>query len=198
MTLLAVDISSAFATFGGYILAGFVGFGLGVWKERSVHKRRKGEGGFVPAQVLLGALSILAVVMTVAMIVGMILLGQANATNAASKASVAEANAQIDLLKEQSDDNERQSDCQQKALEHLIGALLPRSSFAEQEAAIQLVYAKRQLHFLVAVRAGGSGDKTLDELIEAEHVRIKALDELLDSVATTDLPSLTEIEACRN
>lgn len=199
MTLLSVGITGAFATFGGYILAGFIGFVIGrLERERLVRNRKKDEGGFVPAQVLLGALTILAVASVVALIVATVLLGQANTTNAASKASVAAANAQIDVLQQQTADNEKQSDCQQRALEHLIAALLPRSSFAEQEAAIQLVYARRQLGFLVAVRAGFSGDKALDSLIEAEHVRIKALSELLDSIQAVDLPSLTEIEECRN
>lgn len=200
----AGGLTAAIIALGGYVLSGAVGFFFGIvlgiiWKERDM-KRKKTERGTVVRTylVLVGALSILAVAMAFAVVYTSVAAGQAKANNSASQAALNSANEQIAILKKQQTENEVQSDCQQRALEHMIAALLPRSSFAEQEAAVQLVYAKRQEAFLIAVRAGGSGDATLDDLIEAEHVRIKALEELLGSVATTELPSLTEIEACRN
>lgn len=199
MIALALHFSEALSTLGGYVLASVIGFAVGVWAERKgTMKRNKDDGGFVSAQVMLAAISVLAVACVFALVYVSIQAGQAAANNTASRASVAAANHQIDELQHQTRQNEIQADCQQRALEHLIAALLPRSSFAEQEAEIQLVYARRQLAFLLAVDAGASGDKALRQLVDASRVRIKALNELLDSVASTSLPSLGEIEACRN
>jgi hypothetical protein len=194
-----MDVSTALDVLWRYLAAGGVGFALGCWWMWRRFVRHRNEKGIVRIYALIGAMSALTVGMAIALVIVSIQVGVAKQNNVASKESVAIANAQIDVLKRQTRDNEVQSDCQQVALEDLIASLLPRASFAEQEVAVQLAYAQRQLVFLVEVRSpGGASASTLDDLIEAERARIKALRELLGQTATQDLPNLSEIEKCRN
>lgn len=187
-----------------YVLAGAAGYVLGaIWREgwpmTATRTRGNEQGMTYRIYPLIGALTLLTVAMFVAMVLSLVQAGVAKQNNAASREQVAAANEQIDQNAAQIDQNEVQADCQQRALEHIVAGLLPRAAFAEQAADIQRVFARRFGVYLEILRTGSRvTPQDVADLTEANQARIKALTELLGSVTAHDLPSLTEIEACRN
>lgn len=182
----------------GYLLSGGIGFALGAWWWERRTMRRRNEGGITRVLPLIGALSLLTLVLALALTYTLVQVGVAKERNVASQAALDVANDQIDVNRTQITDNEAQADCQQNALEHLIAGLLPRAAFAEQEADIQRVYVRQFGIFLGKLQDNTATPRDFDDLAEANHVRYRALVELLDSLSTDELPSLSEIERCRN